>query len=60
MKIIEYGHIKPKEVKCKYCGAILEYVPTDVNVFEDLYILVCPVCNCAIVMDDNGNRLTKN
>ena len=31
MRIIEYGHIKPKVVKCNYCGAILEMEWIDIR-----------------------------
>lgn len=60
MRIVEYGHIKPKEVKCNHCGAILEYVPNDLMIVRDTYLLVCPVCESPIIRNDNGNKLTKN
>lgn len=52
MVIKEYGHIKPREIKCNHCGAILEYTVADVKVKfhndENWYILKCPVCGKGI------------
>ena len=48
MKVILYGHIKPKSLKCVGCGALLEYVPKDVknrsNLIDDFQYIRCPVC----------------
>ena len=60
MRIIKYGHIKPKEVKCNHCGAILEYVRSDLEhwspyTFYSFY-LRCPVCKEKILTDNNGNK----
>lgn len=35
MRIIEYGYIKPKEIKCNHCGAILEYTHFDFEHWTD-------------------------
>lgn len=60
MRIIEYGHIKPEEVKCNHCGAILEYVPNDfIHWKRNLYYLVCPVCRGNILSDNNGNKFER-
>ena len=62
MKIIEYGHIKPKIVKCNHCGAILEYVQKDLKEtyfrprHERILCLVCPVCGLDIPSDNDGNK----
>lgn len=59
MRIIEYGHIKPKEIKCNHCGAILEYVPQDLFPWSiDMCYLRCPVCRENIFKDNDGNLLT--
>lgn len=44
MRILEYGHVKPKVIKCHYCGAVLEYVPSDIKQFLGDSYLQCPVC----------------
>ena len=60
MKVVEYGHIKPKEVKCNHCGAILEYIPNDLKHWtDDWYYIVCPVCKGTILRDNNGNHLER-
>ena len=59
MRVIEYGHIKPKEVKCNHCGAILEYVDNDLKYCSGTYYLVCPVCRRSISTDDNGIKFVK-
>lgn len=60
MRIIEYGHIKPKEIKCNHCGAVLEYLPNDLENWSDYYcFLRCPVCNGKMFKDNNGDELTK-
>lgn len=56
MRIVEYGHIKPKMTKCNHCGAILEYVPNDFKWLKGIYYLTCPICDGGIVKDDNGER----
>lgn len=49
MKIISYGHVKPKETVCSTCGAQYEYVPRDIDVWRPgtkqakAYVR-CPVC----------------
>lgn len=58
MRILEYGHIKPKEVKCNHCGAILEYTPADIKHPKPPYrvpFLICPVCGKGITKDNNLN-----
>ena len=60
MRVVEYGHIKPKEVKCNHCGAILEYVPNDLRRWADyVYYLLCPVCDENIFRDNNGEDLKR-
>ena len=59
MRILEYGHIKPKEVKCNHCGAILEYIPNDLKYSSGTYYLVCPVCGRSIYSDNGGNEFVK-
>lgn len=58
MRIVEYGHIKPREVKCNHCGAILEYLDIDLRHVGDVYFLVCPVCDKVIVKDNDGKKFT--
>ena len=64
MRIVEYGYIKPKEVKCNHCGAILEYVPQDLkekNFHGKQFVyLACPVCKLNIPSDNDGNKFTLN
>lgn len=61
MRIVEYGHIKPRVVKCNHCGAILEYVPKDIKSIASMlhYFLECPICKEYILKDNNGNYLTN-
>ena len=61
MRIVEYGHIKPKEVKCNHCGAVLEYIPNDLLIhrINDRYCIVCPVCKGNIFNDNNGNHFKR-
>ena len=59
MRVIEYGHIKPKQVKCNYCGAVLEYTDFDLSMTRiGKYVLKCPVCYQLINKDNNGKELT--
>lgn len=58
MRIVEYGHLKPKIVKCNHCGAILEYVPKDIQAHRH-YCLECPVCKKYIYKDNYGNDFTR-
>lgn len=51
MRIIEYGHIKPKTIKCNHCGAILEYVPKDLIRWRNIYYFICPICKGNVVTD---------
>ena len=61
MKIIEYGYIKPKEIKCNHCGAILEYVNYDLTYWKDnRYYLVCPICKGNIMTDNDGYPLCRD
>lgn len=60
MIIMEYGCIKPKEVKCNHCGAVLEYIPNDLRHLTDYwYYIVCPVCKGNILDDNNGNHFER-
>ena len=60
MKVVEYGHIKPKEVKCNHCGAVLEYMPNDlIDWTNGWYYMVCPVCQGDILRDNNGNHIER-
>ena len=60
MRIVEYGHLKPKIVKCNHCGAILEYVPNDLEMWSDCVdFLRCPVCRENIFRDNSGNDLKR-
>ena len=60
MRVIEYGHIKPKQIKCNHCGSILEYVNEDLKMNRiGLYQLQCPVCYKFIYKDDEGKELTR-
>lgn len=55
MRIVSYGHVKPKEMICKDCGAKYEYLPRDVQTFKPgtssaKNFVRCPVCgNVAFV-----------
>ena len=61
MTIKEYGHIKPKEVKCNHCGAVLEYVNYDLKHWtDDRYYLVCPVCRGNITTNNDGDPFYRN
>ena len=59
MRVIEYGHIKPKQIKCNHCGCMLEYVPKDLKTYNKGYYISCPVCDKTIFTDNNGKELTK-
>ena len=60
MRIIEYGHIKPKQVKCNHCGATLEYVDSDLSMTRiGEYVLQCPICYKFINKDNDGKELTR-
>lgn len=59
MRVIEYGHIKPKEVKCNHCGTILEYVPYDLITYSKGYYLLCPICGKRIFTNNDGEELIK-
>ena len=59
MRVVEYGHIKPRYAFCHGCGAILEFTKVDMkmsnihlakgpqNAGKD-YVVNCPVCGRAI------------
>ena len=59
MKIIEYGHIKPREITCNGCGAILEYTDVDLTLLVSKYAVKCPVCGRKIIYDNYGYPLAK-
>jgi ribosomal protein S27E len=61
MHVIEYGHIKPREVKCSHCEAILAYTDADFTWMSGLHIWAvrCPVCGNYIKTDDNGKPFDK-
>ena len=61
MEIKEYGHVKPKEIKCNHCGAILEYMYADIKEIPhpNRYIIDCPVCGNAIRKDNDGDLIRK-
>lgn len=60
MRVVEYGHIKPKVVKCNHCGCILEYVPNDLQYWADYkYFLRCPVCKGNIFKDNDDNDFVR-
>lgn len=44
MEILEYGHIKPVEVKCQNCGAKYAYTPIDIGYQWHRPFVTCPVC----------------
>lgn len=57
MKIISYGHIKPVEIFCKWCGATLEYTRADVQklpCWSQKPFIKCPVCGEPIVLPKEG------
>jgi hypothetical protein len=58
MKIKEYGYIKPREIKCNHCGAILEYVNYDVNMTRKCNCYIrCKVCGKLIYKNDDGSKI---
>lgn len=59
MRVIEYGHIKPKQIKCSNCGCILEYVPKDLKTYTTGYYILCPICDKRIVTDNDGKELIR-
>lgn len=59
MRILEYGWVCPKQVKCNHCGSILEYVPKDLKLYNAGYYLLCPVCDKRIYTDNYHNKLVK-
>ena len=57
MRVIEYGHIKPELVKCNHCGAVLEYVKSDLQHWSSYrFFLRCPVCQEKILTDNEGDN----
>lgn len=54
MKIIKYGNIKPLEVNCGGCHAVLEIVPDDLKEISYngviRYYVKCPVCGYTFIM----------
>ena len=49
MRIISYGHVKPKTMFCSCCGAVFEYLPRDIQNFRPgtpaaRNFVRCPVC----------------
>ena len=57
MRIISYGHIKPKIMFCGGCGATYEYLPRDVQEFRpgikfSKNFVKCPVCGHATWVND--------
>ena len=53
MKIISYGHIKPKVMRCGGCGAVFEFLPRDVKnkntgSSKSNNYINCPVCGHTI------------
>lgn len=61
MRIKEYGHIKPQEVKCNYCGAILEFDDTDIryNYTNNKFYIQCPVCGKLIYKNNDFSDIKK-
>lgn len=52
MKILSYGHVKPKQQFCGGCGATYEYVPRDIETLHAgtshaKNFVRCPVCGHA-------------
>ena len=62
MKVIKYGHIQPKEVKCNHCGAVLEYSLADVGYSQILHqnYIICCVCNNRITSDNNLKPIRRD
>ena len=57
MKIISYGHVKPKAMLCRCCGATYEYIPRDIENFRPgtryaKNFVRCPVCGHATWIND--------
>lgn len=44
MKVIKYGHIKPRTAFCRGCGAELEFTVADAHFFRKVLGTNCPVC----------------
>ena len=64
VKVIKHGNEK-KEITCKECGALLTYVPSDVQRLEyrkGLYgpcvgekrYIVCPDCTSNVIISTKG------
>lgn len=56
MEIVSYGHIKAKSEFCSGCGAVLKYVPRDVQTWKpgtpgSRNFIRCPVCGSPIFVD---------
>lgn len=56
MRIISYGHIKPKMMTCGGCGAVFEYLPRDIEIFTGTRtpknLVCCPVCGHVTFVND--------
>ena len=59
MRIVQYGCLKPREIKCNHCGSILEYVPIDLKESPRGHYLACPVYGLRIYTDNELNKFTK-
>lgn len=53
MEVVKYGHIKPKEIFCNNCGAVLKYVPMDIKKFRDKDCVICPICGRKLIVYEN-------
>lgn len=61
MIVKKYGHIKPQEVKCNHCGAVLEFNDTDISyhyIINKFYIQ-CPVCGKLIYKNNDYSDIKK-
>ena len=59
MRLVEYGHIQPREVKCNHCDAVLEYTNNDLdfNEYTLRWYLRCLACGRIISTDNDGEPI---
>lgn len=53
MRVIRFGHIRPKRIHCFGCGAELEYYAADVKRFNGQAYITCPLCKRSIRLEES-------
>ena len=53
MRVIRFGHVRPKRIHCFGCGAELEYYAVDVKRFNGQAYITCPLCKRSIRLEES-------